>query len=263
MTLGSLTAPFRIGRKPRYIVRHCILRNVSLVLTLVFTWLAIATYAQAADEKTSKVVVVFVDLSASVQDFTVYREGWKKILDHLNTGDRIVMGSITSETLTRFRPFVDETMPQFNWLSDNKLRFEKKTKETKEKLRKSLDEALKGAKSPKTDILNSLLLAEKVFRPEKRRAVLVLMSDMLEDSDRYNFERIKLNDSFARQVIEEKRKSKQLPDLGGATVYVAGASAKSAGKALAIQQFWMEFCKAANAVLAKENYGSALINFNE
>lgn len=210
-----------------------------------------------------KIVVAFVDLSASIKDLENYRESWSKIVSRLNGDDRIVLGRINDETFTQFRAVADEIIPAFHMLTDNKLRHEKKIKGIKEKLAKKFEETLGGPKSKKTDIINSLHLAEKIFRGEKRRPVLVLLSDMLEDSGRYDFERSKVTDSFIRQLIEDKRKSKQLPDLLGAKIYVAGASAKSADKALEVQQFWMEFVKAANGNLTKENYGPALINFNE
>ncbi|MGH7964907.1 MAG: hypothetical protein ACRERD_24350, partial [Candidatus Binatia bacterium] len=106
-------------------------------------------------------------------------------------------------------------------------------------------------------------LAEKIFHDEQRRRVLVLVSDMLEDSEQYNFERLKLTDDFTRRVIEDHRKKGRLPDLGGAKVYVAGASATSANKALDVQSFWLAYCKAANADLAPQNYGPALMSFEK
>ena len=86
---------------------------------------------------------------------------------------------------------------------------------------------------------------------------------MLENSEEYNFERLKLTDSFAQQVIEQQKKKGRLPDLGGAKLYVAGASAKSANLALDVQRFWLAYCKAANADLAPQNYGPALMNFEK
>lgn len=93
--------------------------------------------------------------------------------------------------------------------------------------------------------------------------MLIILSDMLEDSEEYNFERLRVTDEFTRRVIEDKRRRGQLPNLGGATVYVAGASARSASKAHEVQRFWIEYFKAANARLLPQNYGPALVNFEE
>jgi hypothetical protein len=222
-----------------------------------------ATACQGAGAAQPKVVVIFVDASASIKDVEIYRDAWRKILDRVNADDRVILGRISDETLTQFRPLADEILPVYRFWSDNKLRYEKKLKASRQKLSNALDDALKGGKSQKTDILNSLLLAEKVFQGEKRLPVLVLLSDMLEDSDKYKFERLKITDVFIRQAIEEKRKNKELPDLLKAKVYVAGASAKTSGKALEVQRFWLEYLKAANATIPPQNYGPALINFDE
>lgn len=224
-----------------------------------------------------KVVVVFVDVSASVRDFDVYHDSWKKIVARLKAGDRIVLGRITDETFTQFRPLIDESLPAFSFISDNVSDYDKKMNQTKEKLSKAIDNSLKAPRSQKTDILNTLALADKVFHGdpglpkgfwlwktlENRRRILVLLSDMLEDSEAYNFEKVRVDEKFTGRVIEERHRKGQMPDLGGAKVYVAGASAKSAGRALEVQRFWVEYCKAARGNLAPQNYGPALINFDE
>jgi len=210
-----------------------------------------------------KVVVVFVDVSASVKDFNVYHDTWKKIVDRLTAGDRVLLGRITDETFTQFRPVVDESLPTFSWISDNSRDYDKKLKQTKERLSKAIDESLKAPRSQKTDILNTLAVADKIFHGDKRRAILLLLSDMLEDSEAYNFEKVKVDEPFARRIIEQKHRKGELPDLKGAKIYVAGASAKNASKALEVQRFWLEYFKASNGNLAPQNYGPALINFDE
>lgn len=212
---------------------------------------------------TPKVVIVFADISGSVRDFDVYRDGWSKILGRIEGGDRIVLGKITHETFTHFRPVIDEPLPRFNWLTDNKLRYEARIKKIRQKLAGAIDQLLKSPRSPKTDILNTLILAQKIFHDDKRRHILVLLSDMLEDGEVYNFERVRVSEKFTRRVIEEKRRKDQLPDLREAKVYVAGASARRASKALEVQRFWIEYFKAANANLEPQNYSPALINFDE
>jgi len=211
----------------------------------------------------AKIVVAFVDVSASVKDYEIYREAWVKIRERLQGGDRLVLGRIKDETYTQFRPVVDHELPAFNFLTDNKLRYEKKVKEIHQEFSAALEKALAAPRSAKTDVINTLVLAEKIFAGDKRRRVLVILSDMLEDSDDYNFEKVRIIDEFTRHVIEDKRRRAQLPDLGGAIIYVAGASAHSASKAHEVQRFWLEYMKAANARLLPQNYGPALVNFNE
>jgi hypothetical protein len=219
---------------------------------------------QRGESETAKVVVVFMDVSASVRDFDIYRAGWPKIIERLQGGDRIVLARITDETFTRFRPVLDREIPAFNPFTDNKLQYEKRARQVRQEITEGLEKALTAPRSPRTDIMNSLVLAEKIFTADRRRrGVLVLLSDMLEDSEEYNFERLRITDEFTRRVIEDKRRRGQLPNLGGATVYVAGASGRTAGKAHEVQRFWLEYVKAANARLRPENYGPALVHFGE
>jgi hypothetical protein len=237
-----------------------------------FGFALVAACDSQATPADHKLVIVFVDMSASVRDHSVYEDAWAKIIDekerderkrHLRYGDRIVLGMISSDTYTRFRPALDQELPIFNPFKDNKLKYERRIKEIREGLAGSLKTVLSGKRSAKTDIMNCLALAEKIFAGDKRRRVLVILSDMLEDSEDYNFERVKITDVFTRKVIEAKRQRGELPDLGGATVYVAGASAATAGRAHEVERFWIEYMKAANGKLTPQNYGPALVNFQE
>jgi len=215
---------------------------------------------QRGGSEASNVVVVFVDVSASVRDFDTYRAGWPKIIERLRGGDRIVLARITDQTFTRFRPVLDREIPAFNPLTDNKLQYEKRARQVRQEITEGLEKALAGPRSPRTDIMNSLVLAQKIFAADRRRCrVLVLFSDMLEDSEEYNFERLRITDEFTRRVIEDKRRRGQLPNLDGATVYVAGGSSGTAGKAHEVERFWLEYVRAANARL--RHYAPALLQF--
>lgn len=219
---------------------------------------------QRGKTDTAKIMVVFVDVSGSIQDFDGYRGAWAKILGRLQSGDRLVLGRITDETYTRFRPVLDQPLPTFNPFTDNKLRYEKQLKAIRQEVTQALETTLTASRSAKTDVLNSLTLAAQIFQGDARQhRVLVLLSDMLEDSDEYRFEQVKITDAFIKQVIDSRQKRGRIPDLGGATVYVAGASARTAAKVQEVQQFWVAYMQAAHARLLPHNYGPALVNFNE
>ena len=160
-----------------------LLRTVMLAATLAL----VTPACQTAPAQPPKIVLVFMDVSASVRDFTVYHDTWAKILGDLTDGDRLVLARISAETLTQFRPVLDRELPAFNPFTDNKLVHEKKLKQIHQELVGALTQALAATRSPKTDILHTLTLAEKIFHDEKRRRILVLVSDMLEDSEEYNF----------------------------------------------------------------------------
>jgi len=86
---------------------------------------------------------------------------------------------------------------------------------------------------------------------------------MLQDGDGYDFEKLAMNDDFTQRAIADVKARAELPDLSGAKVYVAGASAKSTRQACAVERFWLAYAKAASARLTSANYGPALLDFNE
>jgi hypothetical protein len=62
---------------------------------------------------------------------------------------------------------------------------------------------------------------------------------MIEDSNVSNFERAAINYGFTQLAIESRRRGGQLPDHSGVVVYVAGASARTADRARAVERFWI------------------------
>ncbi len=231
---------------------------------LLAVGLLVATGCQVAGGRSQgKVVVVFMDVSASVRDYGVYYDSWRVILEHLHEGDRIVLGKITDQTYTAFRPVLDHELPRFNPFTENSKKFERLLRDLHHADSLAIDSVLSAPRSPRTDILNTLDLAGKVFAGDPRRPILVLLSDMLEDSEHYNFEREPVTTSLARRVIEARREAGELPDLRGAHIYVAGASSRNAEIAHEVQHFWIEYAKAAGGRLEPQDYGPALLNFAE
>ncbi len=225
-------------------------------------WLGPAIGCEAPDPANAKVVLVFVDVSGSVKDADVYRQAWSTIVDRLEGGDRILLGLIGSDTLTGFKPLVDLLLPAFT-MSDNRLQYNARLESVQTDVAGALERALEAPATRHTDILNTLLLAQKVFEGDPRRRVLVLLSDMIEDSPAYNFERVDLTPAFTSEVIGERTADGRLPDLGGAAVYVAGASAPTAERALAVQDFWFAYVAAAGGRLENRHYAPALLSFEE
>lgn len=228
-----------------------------LLLSLLFFALGCSTSHRP------RVVLVFADVSASVKDFAVYREAWAKVIGAVRPGDRVILAHISDRTYTSFRPVLDYEISRFSYWRDNKLTHEAQLRQAKRTFGAKFDGSLARPRPKNTDIFGALIEAAKVFQGDGREPVLVLLSDMLEDSDSYDFEKLPITDSFTKRVIAEAKSNARLPDLGGATVYVAGASAGSTRKACDVEKFWIAYIKAANARLAPTNYGPALMNFGE
>jgi len=95
----------------------------------------------------------------------------------------------------------------------------------------------------------------------------VVFSDMIEQSGRYDFSGIPLDDEAVQRIIAKEREGKRLPKLDGVKVWVAGATAStgaglSSDRILQIQSFWLTYFKACGADLTKERYAPTLLGFS-
>jgi hypothetical protein len=120
----------------------------------------------------------------------------------------------------------------------------------------------------KTAILDAIYVTRKAFDNEDcRRAgqrVLVVFSDMEEDSDRGNFLREDLSPKRIEMLLQKEQKETHLPDLRGVEAWVAGATpdrSLGASKIREIEAFWSAYFGRVGAHLTSDRYGPALLNF--
>jgi hypothetical protein len=217
------------------------------------------------DSESSRVMVVFVDMSGSTNSArrSVYREAFEKIYQGLRQGDRIVVGTITSHSYVDFKPVVDIEIPKKTiWV--NRISFEQNLAKSKSDLQKEVDRLLSRKQgTPQTEILNSLNIADTIFHEEKRHKILVLLSDMVQDSKEYNFDRTELTDVYIANVVRQRKQNNLIPNLTGVKVYVAGASADEAQKFRSIEKFWDRYFKATGADFSPHRYGHSLLDFEK
>jgi len=216
-------------------------------------------------EKKPRVIIVFVDMSgsANLARRTVYTECFEKIYEDLNQTDRIVVGMITGRSFIDFKPVVDVEIPKKSvWV--NRIQFERSFTETKEKIRRGVEGLLSQENgTPRTEILNSLNIAETIFHKEKREKILVLLSDMIQDSREHDFSSTKITNDYINKVIKYRQKKKLIPNLTGVKVYVAGASGSDSHKYRSIEKFWARYFKRAGADYSHHRYGHTLISFEK
>jgi hypothetical protein len=218
------------------------------------------------DKKNPRVIVVFVDMSGSTNRArrTVYSEAFEKIYQNLNQGDRIVVGTITSRSYIDFKAAVDEEIPkQSIWV--NRIQFEQNLAKTEKNIRKEVDRLLSLKKgTPYTEILNSLNIADTIFHNEKKRQkILVILSDMVQDSKEYKFDRVKLSNTYINDIIRHRQKQKLVPNLTDVKIYVAGASAADSRKFRSIEKFWARYFAATGADYSSHRYGHSLLEFEK
>jgi hypothetical protein len=211
-----------------------------------------------------RVIVILVDMSASADQArrTVCKEAFEKIYQNLRYGDRVVVGTITSQSYIDFKPTVDEEIPKKSvW--DNRLQFERNLAHSKENIRREVNKLLSQKQGTLlTEILDSLNIADTIFHDEKeRQKILVLLSDMIQDSKEYKFDKDKITDEYINNVIRYRQKNNLMPNLANVKVYVAGASAADSDKFRAIQAFWTRYFTENGADFSPHRYGHSLISF--
>jgi len=216
------------------------------------------------DDKGPRAIVVLVDMSGSTNRArrTVYNAAFKKIFESLGQGDRIVVGTITSRSYIDFKPVVDEEIPkQSIWV--NRIQYEQNVAKTQKNLRKEVGRLLSRKRgTPYTEILNSLNIADTIFHNEKKRQkILVILSDMVQDSKEYKFDRVKVSNKYINNVIRQRQKQDLIPNLSDVKIYVAGASASDSKKFRSIEKFWSRYFAATGADFSTHRYGHSLIEF--
>jgi len=217
------------------------------------------------DKETPRVIVILVDMSGSANRArsTVYREAFEKIYQSLSQGDRVMVGTITSRSYIEFKPAVDAEIPK-NTIWVNRIQFERNLTKTKEKIRREVDRLLSRKRgTQRTEILNSLNIADTIFHNEKRQKILVILSDMIQDSKEFNFTRVKITDNYIDKLIRYRRKHNLIPNLTDVKVYVAGASGADPNKFRSVENFWARYFAESGADFSRHRYGHSLISFEK
>jgi len=217
------------------------------------------------EKKNQRVIAVFVDMSGSTNKArrTVYRNAFDKIYENLQQGDRIIVGTITGRSYIDFKPAVDVEIPkQSIWV--NRIAFEQNLVKTRKDVQTEVEKLLSQKRgTPRTEIINSLNIADKIFHNEKRQKILIVLSDMIQDSKEYNFDRVNVTDDYITRIIRDRQKQNLIPKLDDVKVYVAGASAGDTKKFRSIEKFWNRYFVACGADFSLHRYGHSLLEFEK
>jgi hypothetical protein len=250
--------------------------NTCLIKTLALACLVLVFLLSACDKPKKitdlpKNVTVLVDYSASTKQARMdYTATWEAVMKKVNMDDHIFVWKISDKSAMEPRALLDES-----FIPDSPPKNDFQKRQARSGMRKNIDEAKmkflmiynrETKLSGRTAIFDSLQVVERSFKNNKRdRSILVIMSDMVEDS-RYNFEKENLTDNRIDAIISELKKKQLICDLAGVQVYVVGACATGTvanDRFNRIKKLWLRYFKETGANLREENYGSALIGFNE
>lgn len=214
-------------------------------------------------------ILVFVDFSGTAQySRDYYKEVVQKMVMKLDRGgDKIVVNQISDKTWSDAKPLLQsEPFPKPAPL-ENPLVYKKKKEEFQARLQTELkatcDAIDKGSISPYTDIINAFMVAANIFS-RKTQCILVLLSDMLQDSiiagTRWNFERDRIDSAYCSTLISTLKKYQLIPNLDGVVVYVGGAKSAEQDatdeRAIEVRRFWELYIKETGADL--KEYGQYL-----
>jgi hypothetical protein len=227
--------------------------------------------------------VILVDFSSSTKNARAdYRNFVGETVDSVGPGDRFVVGPITENTIANFAPIAQADLPRrierlqttFEAWNENPIdresclaQLEKANGEIEVKRKDKIGAEMKKAdlafqtpaNSPKTSILSSLQVASSIFDGDKREKILVILSDMLEDAGKYNFEELNLTADKDLEILAEQQ-SAGLPDLQNVVVCVAGAAASDPGRFRAVEDFWLLYFRETHADASKSRYAHTLLN---
>jgi hypothetical protein len=195
-------------------------------------------------------------------------------MSKLSPGDRLIVGYINSNSQAALILPINIELPIYDesWLDNPLLARRQKSKvlrEISDTLRfveSNVFSTIRAGKdaADRTDILGSLKLTQRLFENYSSfRKILVINSDMIEDAEGYDFERMNLSHDRILRIIRDLKNRGLMSNLIGVKVYVAGASAMTIGRYVQIRDFWFEYFKNAGAQCSDTTYGSALVRFEE
>ena len=244
--------------------------------TLILLLLASCQPGQSKSPKENKVVCIFFDLSLSTQKASIresYIKNFAEIIKHMNHGDAIVAGYITASSFAEIDFCINYQFPMVVPSTDNPLIKSAQQRRAVKLLqaeRDSLNQAVSASLGERkdrimhTEILSSLQIAERVFAMyERPRKILIIMSDMIEDSQKYDFAQERLTEERINEIILLEKEKHRLPDLKNTRVYVMGSMAADAERFHQIRDFWFSYFSACEAEIKTERYGAAMIAFPE
>ena len=248
------------------------MKHVYLYIILLF--LLLSCLQSNKQNNQSKTFLILFDVSLSVSKPEVrlsYKAAYKKIFAKVDAGDNLLVGYITDKSINqlelpvafKYKPFQPTTDNEIG-IANEKAQYLSVTVRQKDSINHIVDSILTKVNRnvQYTDIFSSLNLAEKLFgQYPNSQKVLIIFSDMEEDSPSIHFTSANLNGTKITQIIENQRKENLLPDLSNVKVFVVGANSSDYQKYEQVESFWLRYLQECKADINKKNYNSVLANF--
>lgn len=226
----------------------------------------------ASEQDPDVVAIVLVDVSKSTYgkrgaQRVQYRRGFDQVLTNLPAGTLLKGDVIDSNPLAHATFPISVFFEESNFATSSEVRVERQQAAAREAALDGWDEIAR--QRPRGNaILDALEVAQDVYAsyPDAEQRFLVIFSDMLENSDRYSFERKNLVPAKVDAFIAREHNAGRVPDLREVEVYVIGAGATRGNDAKArhiraTEEFWMKYFAATGASIPPSRYGPTLVRF--
>jgi len=222
--------------------------------------LAAPVFLRAQAPDAPALVFVLVDASLTIPDLNDFHKAWKTLSDRAVGGDRVVIAVVSGHTGKKENSALTETadreLPRKGW-NDNPFTYDESLAAVRTLLTTDFEAALTTPRPDRTELLRSIRDAGRYLGAEKKRQkILVILSDMLQDSVEYRFDRTPLSEPFTKNVIAKAQKDQTLPDLHGVKVYTQVPGVAPPAKADQVERFWIAYLSASGAQIDQHTYGT-------
>ncbi|HVH32134.1 MAG TPA: hypothetical protein VNA31_10830 [bacterium] len=198
---------------------------------LVVFALTLALFASACGGKPAQthVTVVLFHVTGSTYKGNVrgqYLTDFAKILNGPAAGGVLVGDVIDDNPLAHSSYPINVTFEPFNPMAENKLDYQRRVRQQREEVIKTAEALVRKPPSGRLghNIIDAMQLAESAFATFRGdHELLVIFSDMIEQSKRYDFTGENLTAARIDQIINQERSAGRVPDLRGVDVCVVGA----------------------------------------
>jgi hypothetical protein len=220
--------------------------------------------ASNVPESRGRQFIIAVDLSGSRTNSEIAqdRELVATLVGGLRSGDQIVLRRVAGSGPQPAVPAWIQTMPAMRAALPTKAE-QRRLDAAREDVRADLDELFKergNAKIDGTDLLATIFaVRDSALEAGGRQTLLVVLSDMIQDSGGLNFERSRgipalkwIDDQLARHLI---------PDLSQVCVTAVGPDSSTAD-GVARREFWQRYFRAAGARLEPDHYRRTITQFD-
>src|SRR3989442_6459052 len=181
-----------------------------------------------------RVTTVLFDLSGSTSAQAIrqqYLRDFTKILDTVASGGVIAADIIDDNPLAHSTYPINASFDRYEPLKENKLDYERRVHQQRDAVMKQADAIVrKPPGRPGSAVIDAMQLAERVFSTfEGDHKLLVIFSDMIEQSGHYDFTGENLTAARIGQIIAKEQSAGRLPELQDVEVCVVGAGGATSG----------------------------------